>query len=743
MALRLKVRWKMMKIFNRILSALCSVIILLSCINVCVCADNTASAFTERFDAYSGMYTESFANGRQFVATVPNGGKTYDGVILNVPRDISAVLKCDGNAAYFKNNEPVCKSGFYTLALTTSDVVTGESVSAIFTFRIMGTPPKGTYNSKYGCAARSCVNTITGGENGMLKYTFPNHKAFFTTVPDYDTEVESASFYFPVNLGYSLKRNGTPVRIENNRQITAPGNYTLTVAAKNYAVSGGYELVYETVLNFTIQGNEPAVSDTIAVQRISAEPEYTEPETEATTEGVIEDSLYETYNESAALYKESFSNGDAFYTNIANNGISGGNVYLDIPANMTVAMTKDGLAAAFQNKTYITEQGTYILKITSDFGGAKHRARFAFRVQKGIEASSPVSESAEPLAEQTTEDAAVEDVLSQMEQSYSGSERVNNVTNTFDEARNMFAFTLGDKTFYANMPEGMYANGELRLDMPEGLNCSVTKDGEEYPYSDNLDEMGEYELTVSDLDGNSMTLGFYLYNRAVNFLDGYTAPKGYKITGIYYEDYNNTYKLAETEEATEEKEETEETTESEEGETSAESSDEELKNMGRAGRRLIDSLAEKAALQGVASVTMPVDGRYILDLSGDDLPPMSTEILIDRTAPVVTFEGLDDKMRSTDNRVTVYCEDGTAKLTLFSKSGDEKLLSENGGSAGISGPDEYTLIAVDEAGNQSEYNFKIVRHIGAAGVGAIVLLLVIIAGVAGFVIFNSKKLTVR
>jgi hypothetical protein len=739
-------RWKKMRVLKRILSVLFSVVIVLSSANVGICADNTASAFTERFDTYSGRYTESFANGRQFVVTVPNGGKTYDGVVLNIPADISAVLKRDGNESSFKNNEPVTKSGFYTLTLSTSDVATGEPVLAVFTFRIMGVPPTAKYNGKYGCAAMSCVNTVTSGNNGMFKYTFPNYKAFFTTVSDYDAEVENASFYFPVNVGYVLQRNGTTVKLENNKLITAPGNYSLCVSAKNYAISDGYELVYETVLKFTIPDNTPVstpvAAESAAVQSVTQQYVQSEPEpaAEVVQDDTMEDSLSESYNEIAAIYKETFSNGDFFYTNISNSGISGGNVYLDIPSNMAVVMTKDGLVTDFQNKTYITEQGTYTLKITSNFGGKKYRAKFSFRVQKGIEASNAVAENEETPVEGTTEDSAVEEAFSQMEQSYSGGERVSNVTNTFDEDRNMFVFTLGEQSFYVNMPEGMYANGQLRLELPDGLNCTITKDGEEYPYSDIIEETGEYELTVTDLDNNSMVLNFYLYNRAINFLDGYTAPNGYKITGVYYEDYNNTYKLDSDPTLDESEGNAEEETDDS---TDVVDADEELRNTGKAGKRLIDSFADKALSTGVAYITMPIDGRYVLELSGDNLPPMSTEILIDKTAPVVTFIGLNDKMKSTDNTVTVICEDTSASLNLFSKSGDGRLLSENGGSVNISGPDEYTLIAVDEAGNQSEYNFKIVRHIGAAGVGAIVLLLLIIAGVAGFAVFNAKKLNVR
>lgn len=741
-----------MKMFKKILAAFCCVIFITGSVSFNATGADATSYFIETFDSRSGMYTETFANGRQFVTTVPNGGKTYDGVILNIPKDINSVLTCDGKTISFKNGEPLYNKGYYVLSLSTKDVITGAGTSAVYTFRIMGTPSKGAYNSLYNCPKLECINTIeSDGETGMYKYTFPNYKGFFTTVPEYNSEVESASFILPVNVGYSLKRNGVQIGIRNNQPVSAPGNYTLTVYGKNYGTAEGYELVYETKLNFTIADKSipyenpqtdlqtsPVSGTTSGISIVS------ENNIETTTENdIIQDSLTETYNEGANLYKQTFSNGDGFYTNISNNGISGGNVYIDIPLNMSVSMTKDGLSCDFVNKSYIKEQGTYMLNIISSFGNKKYRARFSFRIQQGIETSNTdiqtVSEEGTMANENEETILPANDV---------GSEYYD-IVNVFNSEKNMFEYTVGEEKFYANMPVGMFSNEGLILDIPESLNCSVTKDGEDYEFSDEMTESGEYKIYVNDLDGNSLTLGFSLYDRAVNSMEGFAAPRGYTITNIAYEDYKNTYSENTEENVNNSQDDisgeeiSEEVTDNSQEMEEGEESNISLSETWQAGIDLITVQADKAAGQGTASVAFPIDGKYTIELKGDNLPPLLTEIMIDRTAPDVIIEGLDENMRSTGTNVTVSCDEEDIKMTLFSKNGEEKVLSENGGSVTFNGVGEYTLIAVDEAGNQSEYEFRIVRHIGAAGVGAIVLLLGIIAGIAVFVVYNSKKFSVR
>lgn len=732
-----------MKLFNRIISVICIVIIALSSIEISVFGSDGAVDIVEKFDSKMGMYTQTFANGRQFVTSIPNGESTYDAVIINMPRDISAELKCDGYVVSLKSGEPLYEKGLYVLKVSAGDTLTDENVAGIFTFRIMGTPAGGEYSKDYGCRKIVCSNSFTSAENGFLLYKFPNHKGFYSSVENGSTDNKSAGFIFPVNIGYKLKRNGKQITYRDNETITAPGNYTLVTYAKNYGSSSVYEAVYENVLTFSIPDTTAAekaanavVSSINAVSSAISNSEDTDKESEASeNENIISDDLTETYNESANMYKEAFSNGDGFYTNIANNDLSGGNVYIDIPSNMSVSMTKDGLPQDFQNKTYMNEQGTYVLNITLSSGAEKYKARFSFRIQNGIEASNSVNSSKEAEIEEVDD--------GDKDFSYTENADLSEFSNVYDSVRRMFVYTIGQESFYANMPNGMFANGSLELDIPGSLTCTVIKDGEDYEYSDELSETGEYEIYVSDMDGQTLTLNFSLYDRPVNTMEEYAAPSGYRITNIVYDDYNNTYKLNMEEETEEETDNSsEENLEDEEAEEAA-AEVEKLRSTGAEGIDFINSINEKAVSEGLLSMPLPIDGSYTIELRGEDLPTISTEIKIDKTAPIVEFDGLDKNMKSVGNEVTVSCNDSQVTMTLFSKSGEETLLTESGGTATIKGPDTYTLVAVDLAGNKSEYEFKIVRHIGAAGVGAIVFLLLIIGGIAAFVIYSSKKFTVR
>ncbi|MCD7854601.1 MAG: carbohydrate-binding domain-containing protein [Clostridiales bacterium] len=751
-----------MKKLNKAVAAAIIFILVLGNAAVFSLGDTAGSVqeFTESFDINSGIYTETFASGRQFTSTVPEGGKTYDGVILYIPKDITATLTCDGIAKTFKSGEPVYGKGYYVLTAVSTDVVSGEIVSGYFTFRIMGEPVSGVYNEQYGCQMISCINSVENDfSTGLYKYTFPNCKVFFSSVSSYGENVTQASFLFPKNLGYSLKRNGSQISYGNNDIITAPGSYTMTVYAKNNGVLEEYARVYKTDFNFTIEdtatvsevlGSVQSASGT-GESSVSASAETAEIITEATTENIVSDTLTETYNADANLYKETFSNGEGFYTNIANNDLSGGNVYIDIPSNMTVTMTKDGIDTQFVNKTYIDEQGTYIFNVTSSSDGVKYRARFTFRIQKGVDASADAVTDEPSLEDEEAVEVFDENYVYEALTSAS-------IVNEFDEDKNLFAFTVGTGRFYANMPAGMFSASALSLTMPTGLDYSVNKDGEEYiNESENPDlyeESGSYTIFVSDKYGNSLEADFYLYSNPVNSFDSFTAPGGYSITSLKYSDYRDNYGFdpesdtvkfleVETDEEAAETAEADETGEAaEETEAAEEEADPEAEAV-KEGADLINMQIKRAVNQGLEALIMPLDGKYTIELRGDNLPALQTEIVVDKTAPVVYIDGLKANMKSTGNEVYINCYDEETTLYLFSKSGDEKILGEAGGSATVSGVGEYTLIAVDLAGNQTEYTFKITRHIGAAGFAAIGLLLVILIGIGVYMMYSSKKFSVR
>ncbi len=786
-----------MKKMNRICALAFSVIIAFSSVSTVYTADGSAPV--EKFDSRLGMYTETFASGRQFVSTVPNNGITYDAVILDLPQGINTQLRCDGNLVSFADAEPIYKTGYYTLNISSPDIMSGENTETLFVFRIMGTPAATVYNAKFGCPEALCVPTVTADDerNGMNIYTFPNYKRFYSSVSEDGETVQNATFDFPPNVGYELYKNGKLVSFEKNKGVTQPGAYRLNVYAKNYGVAEGFEAVYKAVLTFNIDypasssGLGSTLSSAVssvgsaissgtsslssaasrigstasnigsAVNRGSSAVSSASSSVSSALGGgsssqtaaeVEKDELTETYNDDAKVYKEEFSSGDAFYTNTSNGDISGGNVYIDIPANMSVTMTKDGVNTTFANKTYMSDPGSYSLVIIDNFGTRKLSAKYSFRIQQGLDASERTELEAEDEEEEEGGNPSFdfnEGALVRTSADYS-----------FDTDRELFAYPLGDKTVYMNVPPGMFSNDGLLLHIPDGVTvAAVNGDGEEYEIGENgeINENGTYTVNLSDGEGNNASLEFYLYNRAVNMPQDYTAPAGYLITNIAYmngdESYSEEEEEEETEEETEEYEEEEvalSDNAEEEPETEAVEEEEKtpeelaLEEEHRRGIQTISDLVSMAARNGIASMTLPLDGDYSLVMEGENgLPTLTCDIIVDRTAPVLEFEGLNDRMVSTGNEFTLRCSDGEATIILYKDKEDGEILSEAGGTYTVSGVGKYNIVARDPAGNESTYNVRISRHIGAAGVATIILFLLLIGAVVGFIFYNSRKFSVR
>jgi hypothetical protein len=437
----------------------------------------------ESFDSVSGMYFEKISQDAEFITSVPNGAVVSDGVYFDIPSNIAVTLERDGTVVGFSNKTAVCGQGYYIMRL-----VANGSMSGVFTFRITAAPGGRVSSKVYKYPKISCCASISSdSKTGLYKYTLPNYKSFYTDVAQYGQSVESAKFVIPRNVGYSFKRNGKDISLVNNKVYKDSGYYTLTVFSYSYANSGGYEATYETVFDFTIP--QPEVETPQAVTSVASSlssladiptfsiDDYTasEPDTTAAPESsVIEDSLLESYYESVGIYGESFSTGDAFYTNTANGSIVGGNVYIDMPANMSVEMTKDGVACAFNDKSYINSEGNYILIITDNSDSTVSKASYSFRIQRGMASSKMLSQA--DTVEGNTSSAVGGDDDSQYA----------DLVNNYDEDRAMYVFDCGGVSFYCSVPDGMFTSKSVMLDIPDSLDVQLYRDGERVGFTYNV-----------------------------------------------------------------------------------------------------------------------------------------------------------------------------------------------------------------------------------------------------------------
>lgn len=673
-------------------------IIIFSSLNVY--GENT-SGIEEVFDTLSGMYIETIDEGLEFVSSVPCGSIVSDAVYFEVPSNISVELTCDGLETPFYNKTLIYTQGYYIMSLKGVNAA-NETKTAVFTFRISGYPEGRINSGEYTYPKVSCSAVITSDyETGLYKYTLPNYKAFFSSISGYGKSIESAVFVVPGNLGYSFSRDGKTVKLVNNLVYDTPGSYSLKIWGNSYASANGYEASYETVLDFTIPS--PAADtlsnygtsdissvfgfgDSLLSADTSDEPlNYTQdiqPETD-----IINDSLAEAYFDTVGIYSETFSSGDAFYTNIPNEGIVGGNVYFDVPYNMAVTMTKDGSLVEFENKTYINDEGSYSLIITDLFDNNKYSARFSFRIQNGMESAESVVESNTELPSfdnQTSEEAE--------EVEYT-------ISNRYDEEKNMFAFDIGANTFYLSVPDGMFSNYGVMADIPDELEAVVLKNGEEIELSKTIDETGSYELKVSD-SVNEVIVHFYISAYGVNYMDAFTAPDGYNIISAKFSEDKSRYSNL---------------------------SDEE-QELYENGLTTINSQQDLV----LSRYSMPLDGTYDFILtSSSDMPVLTTTIIVDTLAPEIIFEGLEDNMKTASEEITISCDDPQAVIVLSDGTEDVQQITLSDGKAVISGKGKYTLLVSDFAGNVNKYDFTLGKSGGVSKI-FICIVAVILAFIIGF-----------
>ncbi len=99
--------------------------------------------------------------------------------------------------------------------------------------------------------------------------------------------------------------------------------------------------------------------------------------------------LGESYHDDFEVYEESIAGNWFFYTNVSNGGITDSGVYLDIPANISYEMERDGVPVSYASRQTVTARGSYVVTLTVTEGEGKpfneqsiYTAVFRFRIQE-------------------------------------------------------------------------------------------------------------------------------------------------------------------------------------------------------------------------------------------------------------------------------------------------------------------------------------------------------------------------
>jgi hypothetical protein len=243
----------------------------------------------------------------------------------------------------------------------------------------------------------------------------------------------------------------------------------------------------------------------------------------------------------------------------------------------------------------------------------------------------------------------------------------------------------GGMRLFANIPNGMITSGEVTLETPAEL--FITRNGIEIAWLNTpLRDDGEYEVfAVTHPD--RIVFSFTIAMNPVNFINTYTAPDGYIIESVSYE-----------------------------GESIV------------INNKMFDFTAD-----GIYFITLEQNAEW---LSAEERDNLYATVQIDRTPPVLTFEGVDED-GNAEGRVTfTISEQAEIRIVRNSRPFAQNI-------AVLTEPGRYLIIAADAAGNEAVYELRIAYRMDSAGYWFIGLFALMLAGLILYLIHCKRKFRIR
>lgn len=432
---------------------------------------------------------------------------------------------------------------------------------------------------------------------------------------------------------------------------------------------------------------------------------------------VNEVSLRENYNDLYKTYEESMADLFFMYSNVGNGGMTHEPVIIDIPANISYSMEKDGLPYEYVSQTYITEKGTYVMKLSGVENKdaplseqVEYTSTFRFRItdeppveETEAETDAPLptdstfvvsgnsgapilvipetSAAAEPETEpsvESKEDSTEPETEPESEQSDNTEANIPVKREQYleDSTGNYIITFENGKELAASVPEGYVGSNSVYLSVAaddESL-TKLYKDDELIDFVNNssVAEYGHYRV---EMDGCSY---FFTLAYDVAEMDYYPAPVGMQFTEV----------------------------------------------------RLNE---EMLTLTSDQYVMMEEDGTYAFVMKGEAGERLETTLVKDTVKP----------------EFTVSKDKSTATIQYLSKDIKRVLLLKDGqevpGFVGtsITEPGDYKLTVFDAAGNSASASFSLKYQVNIYGIVAVILVILSIAGIGAFVVYTKKNTKVR
>lgn len=288
----------------------------------------------------------------------------------------------------------------------------------------------------------------------------------------------------------------------------------------------------------------------------------------------IQVSLYESYNAQYDLYEESLNDIYFFYSNVGNGAISSKPVVFDMPKNLNYTVERDGEPVNYVAGEGISENGNYVIRLSADYDNTHYASTFRFSIREGNDSQdnnqtelteedldNMVSDAANNMADEDIysdadlTDEALDEIVENvgLEFSESGGQTYVNgypvdeytgFSQQYDASTGLYnyIFKSGEKVV-SNVPNGAIVNSGVSVRMPDAVTATVYRNGEVIDGgSFDFTEDGFYSVvfycsSVSferffPNENNYPRLNFRIVTMAVNDIEVFNAPKGCKIIAV-------------------------------------------------------------------------------------------------------------------------------------------------------------------------------------------------------------------
>ena len=468
-----------------------------------------------------------------------------------------------------------------------------------------------------------------------------------------------------------------------------------------------------------------------------------ESETAFTGPTVKKVSLKETYHETYKTYEESISDLFFLYANVANGGLTHERVSVDIPANVAYTMEKDGLPYPYISKQYVSEKGTYVLKLTAVENPdlplseqTEYQSVFRFRIQD----APPAEETASSSGSTTGSISASSSLWGTNAGSSIPAGEVLDITSiAAAEAEKAGAPTENAGAEAAEVWNPLTAEDMKPVETEEAQDTQTEEAAE-------LEEISAGPVTRPQVfDPDTGRYKVTLENRIElisSVPEGFVGPNSVEL------------RLAEEDAVLAVLKRGEEEVSFTNGSSIVEKGNYCLEVNGssyffRIAGHVNDMDAyeaptgmkftsvylnnEKLTLSSETKVPMETDGTYTFLMNGEDGDALEVSLVKDTVAPEI-------EVTSGRNKVEIqYLSDDIAAIVL-TKDGT---VVDGFAGYSITKPGSYVLTVSDVAGNETSVDFVLKYQVNLYGIFAVVLVAFVIAGIVVFVIHTKKNMKFR